>query len=85
MERIGILHDEFPCPHDAEAWANFITKFRLNLVVVHGKLFVALELPARDIRDDFFVGRAETKFPFMPIPHSQKQISISIPAAGFLP
>ena len=46
VEGIGVLHDKFPGSHHPKARANLVSKLGLNLVVIDGQLFVALNIAA---------------------------------------
>ena len=67
VKRVGILHQEFACPHDAEAGPNFVTELSLYLVIVNRQLAIAAQFVARELGDDFFVGRAEAEIAFVPV------------------
>ena len=85
VERIGVLHDEFAAAHQTEAWADFVTEFGLDLVQVDRQLFVAAQLVAHQIGDDFFVGRAGAEVATMAILEAQQFRAVLFPATGFLP
>ena len=85
VEAVGVLHDEFACAHHAEARADFVAELQLDLVEVHGQLAVALELAARDVGDDFLVGRAVHVATVVPILQAQQLRAELVPAAGLLP
>ena len=57
MKRVGVFHDELATAHDTEAWPYFITELGLYLVVIHRQLFVAAQITARDVGNDFLVSR----------------------------
>ena len=59
MERVRIFHQEFAGTHHAEAWANFVTEFGLDLIEVQRQLFVRAQLITDQVGDDFFMRWAE--------------------------
>ena len=36
VKRVAIFHHKFACTHDAKAWSEFVAKFGLNLIEIHG-------------------------------------------------
>ena len=85
VERIGIFHDEFPCPHDTKPGAALVTKFGLNLVEVGRKLLVAGIFAAHQIGNHLFMGRAEAKVTFVAVLNAQQLRTHGVPAPGFMP
>ena len=67
VEGIGVLHHEFARAHDAEARPDLVAELGLDLVEVERQLAVGADFPARDVGDDFFVGRAETEIALVPV------------------
>ncbi|MND98688.1 hypothetical protein D3C80_910500 [compost metagenome] len=85
VEGVGVLHDEFAAAHQAEAWADFVTEFGLDLVQVDRQLLVAAQFVAHQIGDDFFVGRAGAEVATVAILEAQQFRAVLFPAPGFLP
>ena len=85
VERIGVLHEEFPGPHDAEPGTDLITELGLDLIEVDRQLFVAAQLVACQFGDDLFVGGTVAELPLMPVVEAQQLRAIFVPAPRFLP
>ena len=85
VEGIRVLHHEFTRAHHAETGSDFIAELGLNLVEIQRQLAVAFDLTARDVGDDLFVGRAETKIALVSILDFQHLRAEHFPAPGFLP
>ena len=85
VEGITVLHDEFAAAHEAEAGADFIAEFGLNLVRTGGQLLVGAHLAAEQIRHHFLVRRAKAVIPVVAVLEAQKLTAVMLPAAGFLP
>ena len=85
IEGVGVLHDEFPRAHHAEPRADLVAELRLDLVEVDRELLVAAELPASDVRDDLFMGRADTEVALVAVLQAQQLGTEIAPASGLLP
>ena len=85
VEGVGVLHHEFPRPHDAEAGTHLVAKLGLDLIQVDRQLPVAAYFAPCDVGDDLFVGRPETEVPLVTIPDPQQLRPVLLPAAGLLP
>ena len=85
VKRVGIFHDELACPHHPEAGPDFIAKLRLDLVVDHWELAIALDLAAENVGDHFLVSGAEAEIALVAVPEAQKLGAECIPALGFDP
>ncbi len=85
MKGVGVFHDEFTAAHDAEAGPDLVAKFGLDLVIGDGQLFVALEFIARQIGDDFLVGRSQAEIPLVAVLQTRKLRTVLFPASRFLP
>ncbi len=85
MKGIGIFHDKFPRPHDAEARPYFIAELALDLIEHSRELTIAADFPPHQVGDDFFVGRTETEEALVSVLQTQQLRSVLVPAAGFLP
>ncbi|MCY1404513.1 hypothetical protein D9M71_197220 [compost metagenome] len=85
VEGIGILHHELASAHQAEARTDLVTELGLDLVEVDRQLFVAVQLIARQVGDDFFVGRTDAELALMAILQAQQFRTVLLPAAGLLP
>ncbi len=62
VETVGVLHDELARAHQAEARADFVAEFHLDLIKVFRKLAVRVDLGRDEERDDFLVRGAEHPF-----------------------
>jgi hypothetical protein len=71
VEGVGVLHQEFPRPHDPEAGPDFVAEFGLDLVEVHRQLLVAAQLPARQVGNDLLVGGAKAEFALVAVLDAQ--------------
>ena len=85
VEGVGVLHDEFAAAHQAEARADFVTEFGLDLVQVDWQLFVAVQLVAAQVGDHFFVGRAHAELATVAVFKAQQFRAVLFPTAGLLP
>ena len=85
VEGVGVLHEEFPRPHDPEAGPDLVAELGLDLVEVHRQLLVAAQFPARQVGDDLLVGGAEAEFPLVAILDAQQLGTVLLPAPGLLP
>ena len=85
VEGVGVLHDEFAAAHQAEARADLVTEFGLDLVQVDRQLFVAVQLVAAQVGDHFFVGRAYAELTTVAVLEAQQLRAVFFPAPGFLP
>lgn len=62
MERIKILHEEFPAPEDAGLGPQFVAELRLDLVAPEGKVAVAADELLDERHDDLLVRGIERVF-----------------------
>ena len=85
VKGVGILHQEFPGSHDAEARTNFVTYLGLDLVQVNRQLFVALDFTAYQFSNDLLMGRPKAEIPFVPVFDAQQLGAVLFPAARLLP
>ncbi len=85
MKGVGILHQELAPTHEPEARADLVAELGLDLIEVDRQLLVAVQLIARQIGDDFLMGRADTELAVMAILQAQQLRSVLLPATGFLP
>jgi len=85
MEGVGVLHDELPCAHDAEAGTDLVAKLGLDLVEVERQLLVALDLAAEQVGDDLLVGRADAELATVAVLQAQQLGAVLFPASRFLP
>ena len=61
VEGVSVLHQKFAARHQTKARTDLVAELGLNLIHVDRQLFVAGDLVARQIGDDFFVGGADTE------------------------
>ena len=85
MKRVGVFHNEFTGAHDAKAWPYFIAELGLNLIIVDRQLFVAADLAARDIGNDFLVRGSKAEAALVTVIEAQQFRAVLLPAAGFHP
>src|SRR3989339_1160017 len=85
MKRIGVFHNKFPAPHDAEARADLVAEFGLDLEKGDRELLVRLDRVAGKGGNDFFVGRAEAEFVFVAVGNPEKFLAVFSPAPRFFP
>ena len=85
MERVGVLHQEFACPHYPEAGAALIAELGLDLIEICGQLSVAVEFIANKVSDDLLVRRPKAKIALVAIDKAQQLRSHLVPAARFQP
>ena len=85
IEGIGVLHDEFPRPHDAESGSDLVAELGLDLVEIDRELAVTADLVPGDLRDHLLVGGAETEIAIVPVFDAQQLRPVLFPAAGGLP
>ena len=70
MEGIAIFHDELASTHDPKPWTSFVAKFSLNLIKIYRQLSLGLDLSAKNVGYDLFVGRAKAEVSLMAILHA---------------
>src|SRR3546814_14292802 len=85
MEGISILHQELARTHDPESWPDFIAELGLDLEEVERQLFVRTQLAARQIGNNFLVGRAVAVFGILAVSQFQQLPAAFLPAAVFVP
>ena len=88
MKGVGIFHDEFTPPHQAEPGADLIPELRLHLVYVHGKLPVGAQQLARQAGDHLLMGRSQTQFAplaVFQVKHDPFTGGVPLPTATALP
>ncbi len=85
VEGIGVLHQELARAHDAEARADFVAEFHLDLIKADGQLPIAFDFAARDVGDDFLVGGAEAEIALVAILDLEHLRAEHRPAPGFFP
>src|SRR3954462_6719821 len=85
VERIAVLHDEFPPAHDAEAGPALIAELGLDLVEVRRQPPVALQLAPRKVGNDLLRRGLHDENALVPILEAQKLRPVRLPAARLLP
>ena len=85
VKGVGVLHDELPPPHEAEAGPPLVAELGLDLVEVDGKLAVRADLLPDDVRDDFLVRRPEAKIAVVPVLETEKLLAVQVPPAALPP
>jgi len=85
VESVGIFHQEFAAPHQAEARADLIAEFHLNLVEVERKLPIAFDFTLDQGGDRFLVSAAHNHLVVVAIFHAHLLFADRVVAATFLP
>ena len=85
VKGIGILHQEFPPPHDAEARPHLVTELPLDVIEVQRQRLVAAHMAAEDIGDLFLVGRTVEHVALVPVLDPQHLGAVIIITARLLP
>lgn len=88
MEGIGVLHDEFPPPHQAEAGPDLIAELGLDLVQADRQLAVGAQQVGRQFGDHLLMGGAEPQGPLLAIDqveHDPLPGGVAVPAATAAP
>src|SRR3954469_11460212 len=85
VERIAVLHDEFPPAHDAEAGPALVAELGLDLVEVRRQPPVALQLAPRKIGNDLLRRGLHDEIALVPILEAQELRPVRLPAARLLP
>src|SRR3989338_825812 len=67
MKTISIFHQKFSPSHESKPGPGFIPKLCLNLIQMEGQLFIRLNKISNNIRNHFFMRRAQTKISFISI------------------
>src|SRR5689334_11157419 len=81
VEGIGVLHEELPAAHHAEARSNLVAELGLDLVKIERQLTVAFDLPPHHVAYDFLVCGTEAVIAHVPIFEAKKLGPILVPAA----
>ncbi|OQA83239.1 MAG: hypothetical protein BWY29_00453 [Microgenomates group bacterium ADurb.Bin238] len=85
VEAVGVLHQKFARPHDAEAGADFIPEFDVDLIEGDGQLPVRGHLVFDQLGYHLFMGGAETELPVVAVLETQQFLAVNVPSPGFLP
>ena len=85
VKAVGILHQKFTRPHDAEAGTDFIPEFDVYLVEGEGQLPVRGHLVFDQLGYDLFVGGAEAELAVVAVLEAQQFLAVNIPPSGLLP
>ena len=85
VERVGVLHDELPPAHEAEARPDLVPELGLNLVQVERQVAVGTHLAADNIGDHFFVRRPEAEVAVVAVLDAQQLLAVRIPAPALPP
>lgn len=84
-EAVGIFHDELAPAHEAEARTQLVAELILDLIKGHGKLLVALELVAHEVRERLLMGGSKTEGTIVAVFETHKLGAVCTDAARFLP
>ncbi len=82
VKGIGVLHDEFTDPDQAEPRSGFVPVFVLDLVQVVGKVLVAAPIHGCSHREQFFMGRSQGVGFAIPVFQGEHVVPEGFPAAG---
>ncbi|VWM24375.1 Uncharacterised protein [Collinsella intestinalis] len=85
VEGVAVLHDELATAHEAKAGAHLVAELVLNLVQVHGKLLVALELVLDEVGDSLLMGGAENELALMTVGDTHELGAVHVVATGLAP
>ena len=85
VKGVGVLHDELPAPHEAEAGTPLVTELGLDLVEVDGKLAVRADLFPDDVRHDLLVRRPEAEIAVVSVLETEKFLAVQVPPAALPP
>ena len=85
VEGIAVFHDKFAPAHDAEAGADFVAEFGLNLEKVARQLAIAFQLAPCNVGNHLFVRRANDEIAVVPVFQAQQLRPVERPAPRFLP
>ena len=85
IERITILHQEFPSAHDAEARAHFVAELPLNMIQHFRQIPVAAHRIPKNLGDQFFVGGTVQHVPVVAVGDAQHLLAVIIVAPAFAP
>ena len=85
IKAVGVLHDEFPGAHEAEARADFIAKLGLNLIEILRQLAVGTDFNGHQGGDDFFVGGTQEPFAFGVVLQPEQHLAGGLVAPAPLP
>ena len=84
MEGIGVLHDEFPAPHQPEAGPDLIAELGLDLIKTDRQLAVGAQQVGGQFRHHLLVGGAEAEVPLLAVvqvEHDPLAGGVPLPAA----
>ncbi len=88
VEGVGVLHDELPAPHQAEAGPDLITELGLDLIQADRQLAVGAQQVGRQLGHHLFVGGAEpqgTLLAVNEVKHDSLPGGVAVPAAAAAP
>ncbi len=85
VEAVGVFHQELAAPHQAEARADLVAEFGLDLVEIQRELPIGFHFPPKQIGDDLFMRGAQAEIPFVPVFEAQQLFPVEVPPAGFFP
>ncbi len=85
MERVGVLHQEFARTHHAEARADLIAEFGLDLIEIQRQLLVAVDFLAREFSGGLFGGRAVAELLLLAVLDLEQLAAELFPTAGGIP
>src|SRR5262249_61766940 len=79
VERVGILHQELPPPHETEARPDLVPELDLDLVEVLREVAVGADLTSHQIGHDLLVGRAEAEIAVVAVLETKKLPPVLLP------
>ena len=85
VEAVGVFHEEFAAAHDAEAGADFVAEFPLDVVEVLRQFAIGLDALAEDVGDHFLVGGAEEHVAVVAVFQAEHFLAVAVVAAGLAP
>ena len=85
VEGIGVLHQEFAAPHDAEARADLVAEFPLDVVEQLGQVLVGAAIGPEELGDHLLIGRPVQHLAIMAVGDAQHLLAVIIIAPALAP
>ena len=85
VKRIGVLHQEFAAAHHAESRPHLVAELPLDVIEIERQRPVRRDVGAHDVRDHFFVGRAEQHVAFVPVGDAQHLLAVVVVPPALAP
>ena len=85
VERIGVLHQELPAPHDAKARTLLVPELPLHVIEVLGQVLIGAHGRAENARDHLFIGWPIEQLALMTVDNAQHLRPIGVIAPRLAP